>query len=159
MDKLEILELEMQLIAQVGNRFYNALEKAKTAGINTDFCNEAYTLIKVLSGDKNSGVRESVRDAEKDNLLIAKFLDNWGDDSSIRNYSEVMKGARATKNAHDEFLKTVKDLSEKEKIDIEKFGRINESSGCRSYEAGYETGEKQAQAVKGLFNGIRRLFK
>ncbi len=40
MDKLEILELEMQLIAQVGSRFYGALDKAKTDGINTDFYND-----------------------------------------------------------------------------------------------------------------------
>ena len=156
MDKLEVLELEMQLIVQVGTRFYNELQKAKAKGIDINFYNEASSLIIATSGDANSGVIDSVRDAQKDNRLMSEFLSKWENSPLISDYPDVMKGVRATKSAHDGFLETVKELSNKEKVNIEKYGKLKVYG---SYEAGYASGEKLAKASKGIVNGIRSWFK
>jgi hypothetical protein len=84
MDKESVLAGQMAAMGQLGYPFLHVIDRARNAGADEKFVQEARALLTQLSGEPGEGAIECMKNAKRDLRSTETFLDRW------RNYNNDM---------------------------------------------------------------------
>lgn len=128
MDKESLLAGQLAAMGQLGYPFLHAIERARDAGADEKFVQEARALLTQLSGEPGEGAIECMKNAKRDLRSTDAFLNGWRNYKNDGRFAEVLDVVGRIFEILKDFNETIDSMSFGEKLAVKLSARLGRAA-------------------------------